>query len=92
MGILPLRYNLQGFVDFSGKKDSYLYSQSCSKYYNKLDDLIDEEKNIVVRHFNKYKVYNGESPRDFNLKEEWIYYANLTGFFDEICKSNPIAC
>ena len=91
VGNLPFRYNFQGYTDANGI-DNYemLYQKDCSKYYNKKEELIKEEKIIVIRHTNKYKTYYGD--RFDNLFNEWTYYAKMTGFYKEICKKYPIAC
>ena len=48
---------------------------------------MEEENNLVIRHYNKFKIHNGEMLKTQNiakLMEEWIYYVNLTGFQEEI--------
>lgn len=90
IGFLPLRYNLQGFVDIFGNSYSILYDQRCFMFYIKKEELIAEEKNMVIRHFNKYKVYKGENA--FDIKKDWTFYAKLTGFYDEICLKHPLGC
>ena len=97
IGILPLRYNLQGFYDIkvSKAKNSYslfssIYNLECSLLRGKDDILIEEEKNLVIRHNNKLKVHLGESPYELNLK--WNDYAKLTGFYEEICLKYPKGC
>ena len=93
VGNLPLRYNFQGHI--SSKEAmvypyNMIYDKDCSIFYQKKDYLLEEEKKIFIRHTNKYKVYWGEA---FNeLKDEWKYYAKLTGFYEELCKENPKAC
>ena len=91
VGNLPLRYNFQGYTDANGI-DIYemIYKKDCSKYYNKKKELIKEEKKLVIRHSNKYKVYNGD--KFDNLFNEWTYYAKMTGFYKEICKKYPTVC
>ena len=89
VGNLPVRYNFQGVIDKNGNGIcSYIYSFHCSKYFRK-DEIFEEEKNIVIRHSNKCKVYNGEGPE---LKNEWNELAKLTGFYDEICQKYPKGC
>ena len=97
IGLLPLRYNFQGFYDLNqsiedNKYSSFssIYSLECSLYCGKEDILIEEEKNLVIRHNNKLKVHLGESPYSFNLK--WNDYAKLTGFYEEICIKYPSGC
>ena len=91
VGNLPLRYNFQGYTDANGI-DNYemLFKQDCSKYYNKKEELIKEEKKLVIRHTNKFKTYYGD--KFDNLVKEWTYYAKMTGFYKEICEKHPIAC
>ena len=97
IGILPLRYNLQGFYDIkvSKEKNSYslynsIYNLECSLLRGKDDILIEEEKNLVIRHNNKLKVHLGESP--YELNQKWNNYAKLTGFYEEICLKYPKGC
>ena len=98
-GIMPLRYNFQGFYDTELEEpdieNEYLYMDSisnleCSFYYNKKDILIEEEKNIVIRHNNKLKIHLGESFG--KLKMKWNKYAKLTGFYNELCEKYPMGC
>ena len=91
VGNLPARYNFQGVIntnDDGMSSCSYIYSFYCSKYFRK-DEIFEEEKNIVIRHSNKCKVYKGDGPE---LKNEWNEYAKLTGFYDEICLKYPKGC
>ena len=97
IGILPLRYNLQGFYDIkvSKAKNSYslfssIYNLECSLLRGKDELLIEEEKNLVIRHNNKLKVHLGESP--YELNQKWNNYAKLTGFYEEICLKYPKGC
>ena len=97
VGHLPLRYNFQGFYDLNqsiedNKYSSFssIYSLECSLYCGKEDILIEEEKNLVIRHNNKLKVHLGQSPYSFNQK--WNDYAKLTGFYEEICIKYPVGC
>ena len=97
LGTLPLRYNFQGYYDINTNKSdnfqstySNIYNLYCSLYYEKDKILIEEEKNLVIRHNNKFKIDKGEI--DNELKKEWGYYANLTGFYDEICSKYHSGC
>ena len=97
LGILPLRYNFQGYYDINASKrenfESYyssIYHSYCSLYYEKDKLLIEEGKNLVIRHNNKFKIHKGEVYNE--LKKEWRYYANLTGFYDEICSKYKEGC
>jgi len=91
VGNLPFRYNFQGYTD-ANEIDTYemLYKKDCSKYYNKKKQLIKEERKLVIRHTNKFKVYYGD--KFDNLLKDWTYYAKMTGFFKEICEKHPIVC
>ena len=97
VGILPLRYNFQGYYDISASKEdnqissfSEIFNLECSLFRGKDDILIEEEKNLVIRHNNKLKVHNGEST--YELMQKWKYYVNLTGFYDEICSKYHSGC
>lgn len=91
VGNLPLRYNFQGFTEANGISTyESIYTQQCSKYYDKKNELIKEEKKLVIRHTNKFKTYYGD--RFDNLFNEWTYYAKMTGFYKEICEKYPQAC
>ena len=97
VGIMPLRYNFQGFYDIyqsreDNKYSSYsnIYNLECSFFSDKDDILIEEEKNLVIRHNNKLKVHLGES--NYELNKKWNDYAKLTGFYEEICLKYPKGC
>ena len=92
LGLLPLRYNFQGYVLLKEEEQFYsmIYDSECSLYFNRKEELINEEENVFIRHCNKFKVYEGEAPPI--IKNEWQYYAKLTGFYDEICENYPISC
>jgi lipopolysaccharide biosynthesis glycosyltransferase len=93
MGLLPLRYNMQGYAEI---KDNYNYSNynllnhlNCSTFYKKENEIKKEEKKLVIRHYNKFKVYDGNGEK---LEKEWNYYAKKTGFYKEICGKYPKGC
>ena len=97
IGYLPFRYNFQGFYDItkSSEENKYsiftdIYNLECSFFCRKEDILIEEEKNLVIRHNNKLKVHLGESYYDLQIK--WEDYAKLTGFYEEICMKYPLGC
>ena len=97
VGTLPLRYNFQGYYDINASREdnsfsafSDIFNLECSLYRGRDDILIEEEKNLVIRHNNKLKVHLGESPYELNLK--WNDYAKLTGFYEEICLKYPKGC
>ena len=97
VGNLPLRYNFQGFYDIKiGREEnkyspySSIYNLECSLFQGKDEILIEEEKNLVIRHNNKQKVHLGES--SYELNQKWNNYAKLTGFYDEICLKYPKGC
>ena len=93
IGLLPLRFNMQGYAEIkinnSVSKFEMIFLLNCSIFYNKKKEIEAEIKKIVVRHYNHFKVYNGEGSK---FKEEWKYYANKTGFYKEICQNYPIGC
>ena len=93
MGFLPLRFNMQGYADIKENNNnsnySLLYHRNCSFFYKKENIIKNEEKKLVIRHYNKFKVYDGNGDK---LKGEWKYYANKTGFYKEICKKYPKGC
>ena len=93
LGLLPLKYNFQGYVNLNEEDyfpENEIYELECSLFYHKKKKLIKHEKNVVIRHSNKYKVYTGEA--SYNIKSEWEKYAKLTGFYEEICQQYPLAC
>ena len=97
VGIMPLRYNFQGFYDLNQSIEennfntfTNIFNLECSLYSGKADILIEEEKNLVIRHNNKLKVHTGESK--YELIQKWRFYANLTGFYEEICLKYPSGC
>lgn len=76
VGVLPLRYNFQ--------YHPYI-SASCVGVTK--EEIEDAKKNEVIRHNNKLKPNNGEGEQ-----AKWYYYANLTGFVDELCAKFPRGC
>ena len=59
-------------------------------FYQRKEMVINDEKNLVIRHCNKYKPYTGEA--NIEIMQEWRYYAKMTGFYDELCEKYPSAC
>ena len=56
---------------------------------------MEEENNLVIRHYNKFKIHNREMLKTQNiakLMEEWIYYVNLTGFQEKIYHKYYLGC
>jgi lipopolysaccharide biosynthesis glycosyltransferase len=93
LGLLPFEFNFQGYFnldDDDGNDYSLIYSFNCSKFYKKKKDLIEYEKKLFIRHCNKNKVETNEA--HISIQKRWIYYANMTGFFKELCKKYPFAC
>ena len=93
IGLLPLKYNFQGYVYLHGEEEypyNNIYELECSIFYKQKKKLIKVEKDLVIRHCNKYKVYTGEA--SYEVKKEWQYYAKMTGFYDELCENYPQAC
>ena len=93
MGLLPLRFNMQGYAEIKNNnsvlKFEMVYLEKCSIFYKKNKEIEEEEKKLVVRHYNHFKIYEGKGSI---FKEEWNYYANKTGFYKEICQNYPKAC
>ena len=94
VGLLPLKYNMQGIVDLKDDDGNYpdnnIIELKCSRFFKKKKKIIKDEKNIVIRHVNKYKPYEGES--SYKIIKEWNDYAKLTGFYKEICERYPYGC
>ena len=94
IGLFPLEYNFQGYVDINGNSkynfNSYINNLFCSKFYKKKEQLIKYEKNLAIRHCNKFKVHTGEAGHE--IKTKWIYYAKMTGFYNELCENYPPVC
>ena len=86
MGLLPLRFNMQGYGEINNNnsvlKFEMVYLRNCSIFYKKIKEIEEEEKKLVVRHYNQFKAYYGLGSI---FKEEWNYYAKKTGFYKEIC-------
>ena len=76
LGILPLKYNFQ----------YHPYISAGCVAVNR-DQIIDAKKNEIIRHNNKLKPNKGDG--DIST---WLYYAQLTGFIDEICQQFPRGC
>jgi lipopolysaccharide biosynthesis glycosyltransferase len=85
-GYLPLEYNMPEFVKLrEGFQGDYnIWRKKCSYYFNQKDIVIQAENNIVIRNFENYPVYKGKGNN--YIKSEWLKYAELTGFIDEIKK------
>ena len=83
-GFLPLEYNMPEFIkiDDDNQRDFKIWKKKCSFYLNKNDDVINAEKNIVIRNYENYPVYKGKGTK--YMKNEWLKYADLTGFGKEI--------
>jgi lipopolysaccharide biosynthesis glycosyltransferase len=92
LGLLPFEFNFQGYfnLDDDGNEDSLIYSYYCSKFFEKKKELIEYEKKLFIRHCNKNKVETNEA--HISIQKRWIYYANMTGFFKELCEKYPFAC
>ena len=97
VGLLPLKFNLQGVVDSNDDSDfqgiypeNNIHELNCSIFYKKRKKIFKYEKNVVIRHLNKYKVHTGES--SYIIREEWSIYAKMTGFYQELCSNYPLSC
>ena len=91
IGKIPTKFNLHEIIHLNENDDEQIgakiYKDKCSYFYGKKDEIIEAEKNIVIRHYTKTKVYNGEG--DSELIEEWKKYAKMTGFYEEISELYP---
>ena len=76
IGILPLKYNFQ--------YHPYI-SASCVAVTK--EQVKEAQENEVIRHNNKMKPETGDGD-----VSTWFYYANLTGFIDELCQKFPSGC
>ena len=93
MGLLPLRFNMQGYAEIKNNNSIIKFRNinlwKCGSFYKKDKEIEKEEKKLVIRHYNLYKVYKGFGSK---FKEEWKYYANKTGFYKKICQNYPKGC
>jgi lipopolysaccharide biosynthesis glycosyltransferase len=91
LGSLPIKYNLQEYFDFNdpndNQKGSFMYAFNCSYYYGKKNEIIEGAKNAVIWHYTKSKIHKGEGAPF--LTEQWIKYAEMTGFYEEIKQRYP---
>ena len=76
IGILPLKYNFQ--------YHPYI-SASCVVVTK--EQVKEAQENEVIRHNNKMKPHTGDGE-----VSTWFYYANLTGFINELCQKYPSGC
>jgi lipopolysaccharide biosynthesis glycosyltransferase len=55
IGLLPIKYNLQEYIDFENptdeQKGSIFYSLNCSYYYGKQEEIMEGAKNVVIWHY-----------------------------------------
>jgi lipopolysaccharide biosynthesis glycosyltransferase len=93
IGLLPIKYNLQEYIDFKNSSDkqkgSRLYTSKCSYYYGKKNQILEGAKNVVIWHYTKSKIYKGIGAPF--LKKQWIKYAEMTGFYEKIKQNYPKA-
>jgi len=93
VGLFPIKYNLQEYIDINdttnNQKGEVLYTSTCSNFYGKKDEILEGVKNVVIWHYNKAKIYKGEGVPF--LKNQWIKYAEMTGFYEEIKQKYPAA-
>jgi lipopolysaccharide biosynthesis glycosyltransferase len=76
IGILPLKYNFQYHPYISAK---------CVVVTK--EQVKEAQENEVIRHNNKMKPETGDGD-----VSTWFYYANLTGFINELCQKYPRGC
>ena len=93
VGLLPIKYNLQEYINVNKtnyyQKGSELYIRKCSYFYGKKEQIFEEAKNVVIWHYTKSKIYNGNGAPF--LTKQWIKYAEMTGFYEEIKQRYPKA-
>ena len=84
-GFMPLKYNFPDYIKKNkhDQKSHKIWTKSCSYYYCKSDIVIEAEQNVVIRNLYNFDVYNKEGTNI--MKEKWESYAELTGFYEEIC-------
>jgi lipopolysaccharide biosynthesis glycosyltransferase len=84
-GYLPLKFNMPEYVNLNNTKSGIqMVERNCSYYKDKRNEVIEAEKNVVIRNLFDNKVYKGEG-NDI-IKNDWKKYAQLTGFYEEIKK------
>jgi hypothetical protein len=71
-------------INDNSKMDYKIWREKCSLYYDKKNDVINAEKNIIIRNYENYPIYKGKGNK--YMKEEWSKYADLTGYGEEIKK------
>ena len=71
-------------INDTEQSDYKIWSQKCSHYFNKKEEVIEAEKNIVIRNYENYPIYKGKGNN--YMKQKWMKYAELTGFKDDIIK------
>ena len=85
------KYNIQEYIDVNNTNDDQrgaeLYIKNCSYFYGKKDQLFEEAKNVVIWHYTKSKIHKGEGAPF--LTKQWIKYAEMTGFYEEIKQMYP---
>ena len=87
IGLLPLKYNHIEYIhldkNVNDQENSNIYTNKCSYFYGKSDLVFEAERNVVIRHYNHHKIYNG----GWNsiMTKQWQYYAKMTGFYEYIC-------
>ena len=56
VGLLPIKYNLQEYIDVNNPNDtqkgSELYISNCSYFYGKKDQIFEGAKNVVIWHYH----------------------------------------
>ena len=82
-GFLPLKFNMPEYVNLEDDQTKIqMVERNCSYYNDKKYDVIEAEKNVVIRNLFDNKVYKGEG--NDVIKNDWKKYAELTGFYEEI--------
>jgi len=94
IGKLPLKYNHVEYIDLNKNEDQQeeprIYIEECSYFHGKADIVFEAERNVVIRHYNKHKIYEGNW--NYLMTKKWLNYANMTGFYENICNSYSNVC
>ena len=82
-GYLPLKFNMPEYVNLNNNQSKIqMVERNCSYYRDKRNEVIEAERNVVIRNLFDNKVYKGEGSDE--IKNDWKKYAELTGFYEEI--------
>ena len=63
--------------------------QKYTPYKYTIEDILEAAFDPLINHFYNYKIYDGSMDCN-NITIQWIKYAKLTGFYEEIKQKYPI--